>query len=131
MKRVLLLLRAKMKKTGNDLHNKRAEACSASPSKIRRARLRRARDGQPGPPRQAGDGRARQSHNRSNKHLGPGEVGNLKDAEWFFEMRMEGDTKEKMGHVLPSPLIKDPVLCLRSCLALGLALAQNTNSPDT
>ena len=29
-----------------------------------------------------------------------GEVGNLKDAGWFFEMRMEGDTKEKMGHVL-------------------------------
>ena len=55
-----------------------------------------------------------------------GEVGNLKDAGWFFEMRMEGDTKKKMGHVLPSPLIKDvdPVLCLCSCLAL----AQNTNS---
>jgi hypothetical protein len=53
-----------------------------------------------------------------------GEAGNLKDAEWFFEMQMEGDTKEKMGHVLEgaSTLVKDPVL--RSCLAL----AQNTNS---
>lgn len=38
--RRILWLRIKMRKTGDDLHSERAEACSASQSKVRGVRLR-------------------------------------------------------------------------------------------
>jgi hypothetical protein len=74
-----------MEKTRDDLHSKWEETRSASRSKMRGARSRQARDGWAGLPRQAGDGRTRESHYQSNKISCVRRVGDLKDAGGFFE----------------------------------------------